>query len=182
MDPAIESRWQTIRDTPLGPADAVVAFEDKLVGETGWTRRHAERAVLEYRRYLLLATLDAKGVSPSPDIDRVWHLHLLYTRDYWQHWCPNVLGFPLHHGPATGTNDNRAALDDAYARTLAGYQALFGSAPPSDLWPAKPMAAKSITVDPARVVVLPRGVWRAGLIGVGLLFAALIAAAYLAVH
>ena len=181
MDPVVESRWHAIRDTPLGPAEAVIAFEDKLIAETGWTRRRAGRAVAEYRRYLLLATLDSKGVSPSPDVDRVWHLHLLYTRDYWDHWCPNVLGFDLHHSPATGTNENRAGLEDAYARTLAAYRTAFGQDPPPDLWPAKPLAAKSLIIDPARVVVLPRLVWRAAVVAVALLVAGLAVAAYFAV-
>src|SRR5438105_3407510 len=91
--------WARLKDMPLGPAEAVVTFEDKLIRQTGWPRAVAGRAIEEYRRYLLLAATCGHGVSPSPAVDEVWHLHLLYTRDYWKTLCPDVLGRELHHEP-----------------------------------------------------------------------------------
>jgi hypothetical protein len=34
-------------------------------------------------------------VTPSEQVDQVWHLHLTYTRSYWDEFCPNVLGQPF---------------------------------------------------------------------------------------
>lgn len=153
-------RWAKIEGFAFDAPDAVITFEAKLVRETSWTRDRARRAIAEYRRFLLLAAAAGHPVSPSPAVDDVWHLHLLYTRSYWNDLCPNVLGFDLHHEPASGTAADRTKLDDWYARTLASYAAIFDVAPPEDLWPAKPTARSSRRVESNDVVVLPRTLWR----------------------
>jgi hypothetical protein len=161
MSPAVLARWQQLESFAFDAPDAVFTFEDKLIRETGWTRAFAQRAIAEYRRFLLLAAEAGHAVSPSPAVDHVWHLHLLCTRSYWDELCPKILGFDFHHEPATGAAGNRAKLDEAYARTLASYRAIFGEDPPPDLWPAQPQAIRSQRVDLARMVVLPRAAWRA---------------------
>ncbi|MEZ6192343.1 MAG: hypothetical protein R3C45_13785 [Phycisphaerales bacterium] len=50
--------------------------------------------VNEYRRFCYLAIAAGHTVTPSDEVDQAWHLHLLYTRDYWEDFCPNVLGTP----------------------------------------------------------------------------------------
>ncbi|HEX8322833.1 MAG TPA: hypothetical protein VF595_02865 [Tepidisphaeraceae bacterium] len=144
---------------PLGDAEAVVTFEDKLRQQTGWPRSRAARAIDEYRRFLLLAATAGHPVSPSPAVDEAWHLHLLYTRHYWKTLCPDVLGLDLHHEPATGEAADRTKLDDWYVRTLASYRAAFGE-PPDDLWPARPTEPAFIRIDSISSVVLPRRAWR----------------------
>lgn len=170
MTPAQRERWQHIERLAITPSESVITFEDKLIQHIGWTRAHAGRAIAEYRRFLMLAAEAGHPVSPSPDVDEVWHLHLLYTRNYWDELCPDVLGFRLHHEPATGTGGDRAKLDDWYAKTLASYQSMFGEAPPTDLWPAKPLRVRFDRVDTRHAVVLSRGTWRLILFGMIALF------------
>ena len=160
MIEAHQQRWQRIQSFDFTPPGAAISFVDKLIAETGWTRYYADAATIEYRRFLLLAAVVKHPVSPSPAVDHVWHVHLLYTRNYWDDLCPNVLGFAFHHEPATGAVDNRQSLQDAYARTLDSYQAIFGHAPPAELWPAQPLFAPLVQVDPLQAIVLPRRLFR----------------------
>jgi hypothetical protein len=53
-------------------------------------------------KFLFIAREGGHPVSPSPIIDKAWHLHLLYTKEYWSDFCPNILGFNLDHSPHTG--------------------------------------------------------------------------------
>src|SRR5207249_4879337 len=64
-----------------------------------------------------------------------WHLHLLFTRSYWEGLCGRVLGRPLHHTPTTGGPEERANFALQYERTRESYGRIFGSPPPADIWP-----------------------------------------------
>src|SRR5262249_47420226 len=68
-------------------------------------------------------------------VDAAWHLHLTYTRSYWQRLCGGVLGRPLHHDPSRGGPDEAARHRHMYSRTLAAYREAFGQEPPADIWP-----------------------------------------------
>ena len=70
---------------------------DELAQQTGWTHDRSRQVAEEYRRFLWIAGTATDLVSPSPEVDKAWHLHLLDTRSYWDELCPNVLGRPLHH-------------------------------------------------------------------------------------
>ena len=93
-------------------------------------------------------------------MDQAWHLHLCYTRSYWDELCGEVLGAPLHHGPTRGGRDEGAKFEDWYERTLQSYQRIFGQEPPSDIWPDAATrfghAAHFRRVNLRRCWVLPR--------------------------
>ena len=125
--------WSALSDYRIGPAQAALGFADRLARENGWRRDHAERVIEEYRRFCFLAATLPNPVTPSDAVDQVWHLHLTYSRDYWQRFCP-LLGRALHHGPTEGGADEHARFFVQYAETLRGYEAAFGT-PPADIWP-----------------------------------------------
>ena len=77
------------------------------------------RAIEEYKRFVFLAMAAGHPVTPLDEVDQVWHLHLCYTRSYWEDLCGEVLRAPLHHGPTRGGAAERARFDDQYRRTLA---------------------------------------------------------------
>lgn len=162
-------RWQQLQAFRFDPPGTVIQFEDKLLMATGWTRHFAASAIEEYRRFLLLAATAGHKVSPPPIVDMVWHTHLLYTRNYWDDLCPNVLGFDLHHEPATGESTNREDLDVAYDRTLASYETIFGHTPPPNIWLAKPKDGLYHMVDVSRFICMRLPVWRAYLWGTWLM-------------
>src|SRR3954463_4172218 len=124
------------RDFRFDPPASTYAFAERLAKENGWTRSFTERAIAEYRRFAYLAAAAGHPVSPPEVVDQVWHLHLIYTRSYWDGFCGKVLRMPLHHEPSIGGSAERTKFADWYAQTLASYRAHFGTPPPADIWPA----------------------------------------------
>lgn len=127
--------WERIESQPIGPESAVLGFPRRLARDNGWSEAYANRVLLEYRRFLFLATRAGHPVTPSDAVDQAWHLHLIYSDDYWNTWCREVLGMPFHHGPTRGGSTEQAKYADWYERTLASYEACFGEPPPQDIWP-----------------------------------------------
>jgi hypothetical protein len=71
------------------------AFSQRLAKENGWDIEYTNRVIQEYRKFVFLAVVAGHMVTPSEQVDQVWHLHLTYTHSYWDEFCPNVLGQPL---------------------------------------------------------------------------------------
>lgn len=136
MTPALHPElWDKIQRFELDDTAAAFSFTDRLARENGWSLPFCLRAVLEYKRYIFLLCVTQQPLTPSDEVDQVWHLHLLYTRSYWIDFCQHTLSQPIHHGPTRGGSQEHAKFDDWYARTLTHYTAVFGQAPPPDLWP-----------------------------------------------
>ncbi len=143
--------WLALRHYTVGPDDAALDFIGRLARENGWSRDHAARVFGEYRRFAFLAATAGHPVTPSDAVDQAWHLHLTYSRDYWDRFCP-LLGRPLHHGPTAGGAAEEQRFFAQYADTLRSYEAAFGP-PPADLWPP---AAQRLRDDPRARRVHPR--------------------------
>jgi hypothetical protein len=111
-------------------------FTARLARENAWSREYTARVTQEYKRFVRLAVTDSETVSPSDAVDQAWHLHLTYSRQYWDQFCVGVLGRPLHHHPSAGDAAARRRCIADYERTLMLYREVFGEPPPSDIWPA----------------------------------------------
>lgn len=123
-------------------------FVDALMQENRWERDFAQQAIGEYRRFLYLTQVSDSPVTPSVVIDRVWHKHMTYTRDYWDGLCKTVFERPLHHEPGrTPTDAVRHA--EQYRHTRALYAACFDQTPPDAFW-----AATEPSDKPKRLVLL----------------------------
>lgn len=170
--------WVAISDYSIGPDGAALGFADRLARDNGWTSAHAFRVIGEYKRFCYLAATAGHEVTPSDAVDQAWHLHLTYSRDYWERFCPAVLGRPLHHGPTAGGAAERQRYFEQYAATLQSYERTFGELPPEDLWPA---AARRLLVDPRARRVHPRDYWLVPRrpFGVALLLAAFVLIAFI---
>lgn len=114
---------------------AALPFSRRLARDNGWPLAFAERVVLEYKKFVYLAATCGHPVTPSDEVDQAWHLHLVYTRSYWDELCGQVLGFALHHGPTQGGAAEGHKFQDWYAATRQSYEVAFGEAPPADIWP-----------------------------------------------
>lgn len=110
-------------------------FRQQLGERCGWSAERCARAITEYLRFCAVAAELGGRAVPSQAVDEVWHLHLTWTRDYWDDFCPRRLGLALHHQPATGGSDERERLRLAYADTLHAYARCFGDPDPA-WWPA----------------------------------------------
>ena len=127
--------WARLEAFDLDATGAVLPFSQRLARDNGWSPAFARRVVREYKRFVFLAATCGHPVTPSDEVDQAWHLHLVYTRSYWDELCGQILGFALHHGPTRGGAAEGQKFGDWYARTLQSYLAAFGELPPADIWP-----------------------------------------------
>ena len=88
----------------------------------------------------MLTQVAGQAVSPSPDVDEAWHLHLTRTVHY-EAFCGTVFGKFLHHEPAKPGEGARRR--DLYRDTLAAYRAQFGFRAPAVIWPAPGKAVEA---------------------------------------
>lgn len=73
---------------------------DRLVTKENWDKEEAVEAVRKYKNFLTLGFKYPKLLLvPSPDIDEVWHAHILHTREY-MHDCSKIFGAYRHHAPS----------------------------------------------------------------------------------
>lgn len=144
--------WDKILNFQLDDAMAVRPFSAKLADEQQWSPAFAQAAIEEYRRFLFLCCILEKGAAPSAVVDEVWHLHLTYTRSYWVELCRETLGRDIHHYPSAGGGVEDEKHRNWYAETMRAYREVFGSEPPTDIWPAPgPAAAGAIQARPPLV-------------------------------
>lgn len=136
MNDAQRELYARLVDFSFDEGGEELTFARRVARENGWTPAYAERAIEEYRRFLFLAVVAEHPVTPSDQVDQVWHLHLTYTRSYWDRMCGQVLGQAVHHGPTKGGDAEGQKFEQWYAATQASYQRFFGHEPPPDVWPA----------------------------------------------
>ena len=135
------------------------SFSMRLARENGWPMAYCIRAVQEYRKFMFLACCAGHPVTPSDQVDQVWHLHLLYTQEYWQQFCGKVLQQDIHHGPTRGGTAERDKYNDWYNKTLDSYFQFFEKTPPDDVWPPAKQRFAEINfrrVNMHRFRLLPR--------------------------
>ena len=79
---------------------------------TDWSGKRLACAVEQYKRFLALASGGGTGeFSPfSPDMDEIWHNHILHTKEYMK-CCEQLFGHYLHHTP-TYTDGDREQCND----------------------------------------------------------------------
>ncbi len=164
--------WQRICAHPFANPARPQDFVAKLMQGQGWTRNQALEAIEEYRRFCFLACVEGRAMTPSDQVDEVWHLHLTHTRDYWEVWCRDVLGMAIHHDPSQGGASELSLYRRHYAETLASYEQWFGASP-QRWWPGtyerfrRPQRFRR--VDTETVWLLPRMRWLWRRAGAGVL-------------
>lgn len=161
-----------IEQLALGPVEAELTFEGRLAAENGWSREHADLVCREYRRFLIIIAAEGIEATPSDAVDQAWHLHLSYTRSYWEGLCRDILGRELHHDPTTGGVERLEHYRDRYAATLDAYRRVFGEEPPASVWPSpdQRFTGRFARVDTTRKLVV--GTEGVVLVGSGSLLAA----------
>ena len=159
--------WQRLCKLDLDVADAALPFSARLARDNRWSALLAERAIEEYRKFCFLAVHAGHPVTPSDEVDQVWHQHLLYSQHYWETLCRDTLEMPLHHGPTQGGVAEGRKYHAWYEDTLASYRRHFGE-PPKDLWPTPDERFDErndfIRVNRRDVVTLDRALLRRGAI------------------
>lgn len=95
----------------------------------GWDLQRAKLSIEQYRRWLWLnAVYDDVNLSPSKDVDQVWHMHILDTRKYADDCARLFGGRFLHHNPYAGWESEESELEHQanYRRTKRLFTEHFG--------------------------------------------------------
>ncbi len=137
---ADDPMWVRVRDYPLDPVGYEGSFRKKLARETGCSYELAGQAMVEYKRFIYLCARSERMLTPSELVDHAWHQHLLDTKRYWQDFCVNALGKPIHHEPERGAGPGKKEEDPerfkkAYEHTMTYYRRVFGEAADAEVWP-----------------------------------------------
>ncbi len=103
----------------------------KAIDEYEWTKEKTYCIQREYRRFLILCSLDEEIVPPV-DIDKFWHLHILDTEKY-EEDCEYIFGHFMHHSPDYSTEED-GKMEDDFKVTLALYRTTFKQEPPKNIW------------------------------------------------
>jgi hypothetical protein len=135
IDAARSELYDRIQAFSLDKPDVRLSFSQRLANDNGWSLQFAQQAIEEYKKFAFLAVVAGHPVTPSDQVDQVWHLHLTYTRSYWEDFCSQVLQTPLHHEPTLGGEAEHQKFDDWYNKTLESYERFFGIKPPLEIWP-----------------------------------------------
>ena len=90
--------WNSNLTIPVLTSPSQSGWPARMVGPSKYT----DRVIEEYRKFLYLLASAGHPVTPSDQVDQAWHLHLTYTRSYWEDLCEKTIGKPLHHGPTKG--------------------------------------------------------------------------------
>jgi len=154
---ARQALWRRIEAHDFEPPTPL-NFTQRLARDHAWSLAEARKAIREYRRFCFLAMISPTPVTPSEIVDEVWHQHLIYSRDYWTHWCGEALGGELHHDPTPGGPEAQGLYRRRYSETLALYERIFGPPDPA-IWPATHVRFSRpsyFVVDRSRWWLLPR--------------------------
>ena len=139
--------WENIQNFNFDDQNSSYPFSRKLANENNWSFSFTQQAIAEYRKFIFLCCISPTGASPSETVDKVWHLHLTYTKNYWEDFCQNTLQQDIHHHPSRGGPTEKTKHDNWYRETLQHYEATFKNPPPSLIWPSPHAAEEIINED-----------------------------------
>lgn len=129
--------WQKMLNwTPDDPS-AERPFSHRLREANEWDEEFTQMAIQEYRKFMYLKAVTELPLTPSVVVDSVWHMHILYTRNY-QAFCRDFIGYFVHHDPGSGAEDESERFKLQYFDTLMTYIENFGQ-PPQEIWGSVPI-------------------------------------------
>lgn len=128
-DPGRDKRFATALSWNL---DHVKTF---MVKREHYDPAYVEELANEYRRFLGIIAYHRKERFPiSEAVDKMWHTHILFTRDYTK-MSKAVRGEYIHHEPVLSIEE-KLALEPTYRETtLVRYHELYHVVAPVKFWP-----------------------------------------------
>ncbi len=139
--------WEKIQNFNFDDQNSSYPFSKKLATENNWSDPFTQKAIAEYKKFIFLCCISPTGASPSETVDKVWHLHLTYTKNYWEEFCRKTLQQDIHHHPSKGGTAEKTKHRNWYSETLSMYETVFKSKPPVDIWPPDNEAAPEAITD-----------------------------------
>lgn len=108
-------------------------FTNILMSEQLIDINTANKWILEYRKFLVMAYLTDNMISPSEQVDQVWHLHMTYTQHY-RATCKTLVEHDFKHSPSEGGQSEGQKFENIYGDTLSFYKSVFTIDAPVDVW------------------------------------------------
>jgi len=133
--PSQQELWEKIQNFQIDDPASTFPFSKKLAKEINWSPSFTNNVIAEYRKFIFLCCISPNGASPSEIVDKVWHLHLTYTDNYWNLFCKQTLNKEIHHYPSKGGTAEKHKHTDWYDDTLQLYESTFDHKPAADTWP-----------------------------------------------
>ena len=94
----------------------------------------ASSYIQEYARFMTMVYFSKFTLTPSEEIDHVWHNHQFLTVEY-RNFCISVFGKLVLHTPTTGGQQENLKYIEVYQATIEYYKFLFNENVPASLWP-----------------------------------------------
>jgi len=110
------------------------SFFEKLIKENKWSRSLCRSAIKEYKKFIYLAAISDNRVCPPKIVDKVWHMHLTYTANYWDKFCKGILKKKIHHNPSESSSQAKSKDVEDFEKTKDLYRLEFGHNPPDSVW------------------------------------------------
>ena len=86
---------------------------DRMIIKHGWSAERTYNAIANYRRFLYLSKTLNEPITPTFEVDAIWHEHILHTNKYCLD-CQKIFGGYLHHFPTPAKwkiEEKETALD-----------------------------------------------------------------------
>jgi uncharacterized protein (TIGR04222 family) len=107
-----------------------------LCHQNHWSQDYGTLVVQEYKRFIILMSLNGLPIIPSDRVYRVWLCHAKLGLDYGGAWFAELLGNPQDYFFClTQQEPGYFLAANRYPQTLALYEETFGEAPPRSIWP-----------------------------------------------
>jgi hypothetical protein len=126
--------WNKIKEFNFDDPGTQLTFAARLQRENGWTQPYTLRVIDEYKKFIFFCCTSTSPVTPSDPVDQAWHLHLTYTKSYWNNLCRDTLGKEIHHNPTKGGKSEQERFSTLYKGSHDIYVEYFGCHPPSNIW------------------------------------------------
>lgn len=98
LSPTLETKyvnpklWEKIQQLDL------TLIIERMTFKYRWSKRRTQKAISDYRQFLYLTQVFEMPLSPTKDVDMLWHDHILHTEKYAID-CKELFGAFLHHFP-----------------------------------------------------------------------------------
>lgn len=131
---------QIAASRPLPPSVAKVMGWDLskpreyLRTKEGLTEKELRALEVEYKKFLgIIIHYPGRPFPISSAVDRMWHAHVLFTKDY------NTMGMAcagrlIDHSPAVSETDRERLAKAYFANTLPCLEELYGEKPNEIFW------------------------------------------------
>ena len=153
--------WLRIQGLIFDDNSDSLTFSKRLARENRWSHWFALDVIDEYKKFLYLMAVSGHPVTPSAEVDQVWHLHMIYTRLYWDDFAKHM-SFQPHHGPTRGGIKEGEKFNDWYSKTLESYRDIFEMNPPVNIWPEPSIRFREGQlwqwIDTSQYLLLPQSV------------------------